>query len=103
MTDRDPVILLAHEPDVFLRVPARVALTLSGHRHGGQVWLPVADRPLQHTRHKQRFPYGHYMRKGRHLVVSSGLGISAYPVRFMVPPEIGVVTLTADEKNDMFV
>src|SRR5690349_21151196 len=32
----DPVILLAHEPDIFREVPARVALTLAGHTHGGQ-------------------------------------------------------------------
>jgi predicted MPP superfamily phosphohydrolase len=33
----DPVVLLAHEPDIFPRVPARVALTLAGHTHGGQI------------------------------------------------------------------
>ena len=46
VTDDAPVILLAHEPDVARRVPARVALQLSGHTHGGQVrlfgWSPVA-------------------------------------------------------------
>ena len=38
----DPVILLAHEPDIFTQVPARVALTLAGHTHGGQIKLPLA-------------------------------------------------------------
>src|ERR1700716_1983952 len=37
ITDDAPVILMAHEPDVVARVPDRVALTLSGHTHGGQV------------------------------------------------------------------
>ena len=45
VTDDAPVILLAHEPDVAMRVPDRVALQLSGHTHGGQVrlfgWSPV--------------------------------------------------------------
>src|SRR6266850_6217954 len=45
VTDAAPVILLAHEPDVAMRVPSRVALQLSGHTHGGQVrlfgWSPV--------------------------------------------------------------
>ncbi|MGO7216407.1 metallophosphoesterase, partial [Rhizobium ruizarguesonis] len=36
-TDDAPVILLAHEPDLFPRVPERVSLTLSGHPHGGQI------------------------------------------------------------------
>lgn len=29
--DKAPVILLAHEPDIFPKVPSRVSLTLSGH------------------------------------------------------------------------
>ena len=41
ITTDDPVILLAHEPDIFPRVPARVALTLAGHTHGGQIRLPL--------------------------------------------------------------
>jgi predicted MPP superfamily phosphohydrolase len=37
--DGDPVILLAHEPDIMVRVPERVSLVMSGHTHGGQVRL----------------------------------------------------------------
>ena len=33
----DPVIMLVHEPDIFTEMPARVALTLAGHTHGGQI------------------------------------------------------------------
>jgi predicted MPP superfamily phosphohydrolase len=43
ITDSAPVVMLAHEPFVFKRMPDRVALTLSGHTHGGQVNLPVAE------------------------------------------------------------
>lgn len=46
VTDNAPVILMAHEPDVFMAPDPRVALTLSGHTHGGQVsilgWRPQA-------------------------------------------------------------
>jgi predicted MPP superfamily phosphohydrolase len=38
-TDDAPAILMAHEPDIFPAVPARIALTLAGHTHGGQVRL----------------------------------------------------------------
>ena len=38
-TDDAPVILMAHQPDIFTEVPTRVALTVSGHTHGGQVNL----------------------------------------------------------------
>src|SRR5258708_2625587 len=39
VTDDAPVVLLAHEPDIAIRVPARVALQLSGHTHAGQLRL----------------------------------------------------------------
>ena len=44
--DDAPVILLAHEPYVFEKVPSRVALTLCGHTHGGQVNLPLLGSPF---------------------------------------------------------
>lgn len=95
--DDAPYILLAHEPDIFTRVPDRVTLTLAGHTHGGQVRLPIIGRPVIPSKYGQRFAYGHIVEGGRHLLVSSGLGLSGLPVRFMVPPEIAVVTLTSDQ------
>ena len=89
--DDAPVILLAHEPDVAVRVPARVALQLSGHTHGGQVrlfgWSPVVP-----TRYASKFAYGH-SREKCDVIVSGGLGCSIMPFRFGVPPEIVMVTL----------
>jgi hypothetical protein len=41
VTTDHPVILLAHEPDIFVRVPPRVSLTLAGHTHGGQIPIPL--------------------------------------------------------------
>ena len=37
---------MAHEPDLFVQVPDRFAVTLSGHTHGGQVLLPFLGRPV---------------------------------------------------------
>jgi predicted MPP superfamily phosphohydrolase len=92
--DDAPAILLAHEPDIFPRVPARVALTLSGHTHGGQFriagWSPVVP-----SDYGNRFAYGHVVEEGRHLVVSGGLGCSIMPMRLGVPPEITLVRLGA--------
>lgn len=92
VTDDTPVILMAHEPDIFVQVPARVALTLSGHTHGGQVrlfgWSPVVP-----SRYGNRFAYGHVQEDGRDLVVSGGIGCSILPVRLGSPPEITVVDL----------
>lgn len=89
VTDDAPLILMAHEPDVAWRVPARVALQLSGHTHGGQVrlfgWSPVAPSG-------QKLAYGH-VRVNCDVVVSGGLGCSMMPFRLGVPPEIVLVTL----------
>ena len=92
VTDPAPVILMAHEPDVFALVPSRVALTLSGHTHGGQVRL-FGYSPIIPSRYGQRFAYGHIVEENRNLIVSGGLGCSGFPVRFGSPPEIVVVDL----------
>ncbi|MBC8051364.1 MAG: metallophosphoesterase [Chitinophagales bacterium] len=94
VTDDAPVILLAHEPDIFPNVPKRVALTLSGHTHGGQVRL-FGYSPMAPSRYRNRYAYGHVVEDDRHLVVSGGLGCSIIPVRFGVPPEIVHITLGA--------
>jgi predicted MPP superfamily phosphohydrolase len=91
VTDDAPVVLLAHEPDIAIRVPARVALQLSGHTHGGQVrlfgWSPVVP-----SRYGEKFAYGH-TREKCDVIVSGGLGCSIMPFRLGVPPEIVLVTL----------
>lgn len=94
VTDAAPVILLAHEPDIFTRVPARVSLTLSGHTHGGQVRL-FGYSPVVPSEFGNRFAYGHIVEDNRHLIVSGGLGCSILPVRFGMPPEIVVIDLGA--------
>ena len=73
ISDNAPVLLMAHEPDIFPRVSRRVAVTFS--------------------RYGRRFAYGHIVEEGRHLIVSGGLGCSGMPLRFGVPPEIVLVEL----------
>ena len=93
--DADPVILMVHEPDIFVSVPKRATLTLAGHTHGGQVLLPFIGRPIVPSAYGQRFAYGHIVEGGRNMIVSSGLGLTGLPVRFGVPPEIALVTVGA--------
>jgi len=92
ITDEASAILLAHEPDIFPAVLDRVALTLSGHTHGGQVRL-FGYSPLVPSRFGNRFAYGHVRERGRDIVISGGLGCSILPVRLGVPPEITVIEL----------
>jgi predicted MPP superfamily phosphohydrolase len=91
----DPVILLVHEPDIFTQVPERVSLTLAGHTHGGQVRIPVVPPVWTPSQYGARFAYGHIVERGRHMIVSGGLGCSKVPLRLGMPPEIVRVTLGA--------
>ncbi|MBL0374632.1 metallophosphoesterase [Rhizobium sp. KVB221] len=92
ITDMAPVVLLAHEPDIFPQVPERVQLTLSGHTHGGQVnffgWAPIVP-----SRFGRRYLGGHIVENGNHIIVSRGLGCTGLPVRFGAWPEIVEIDL----------
>lgn len=92
VTDDAPVILMAHEPDIFPKVPGRVSLTISGHTHGGQVRV-FGFAPVVPSRFGLRYVYGHKVEDGRNLIVSGGLGCSTLPVRFGSPPEIVMIEL----------
>jgi uncharacterized protein len=95
ITTDDPVLLLVHEPDIFTKVPPRVALTLAGHTHGGQIRIPFVWPRFVPSRYGARYAYGHIIEDDRHLIVSGGLGTSIIPARFGVPPEIVHLTLGA--------
>lgn len=92
ITTDEPAILMSHVPDIFPLVPDRIALTLSGHTHGGQVRI-LGYSPVVPSMYGNRFAYGHVVEDDRHLIVSSGLGFSKIPVRLGIPPEILLVEL----------
>jgi predicted MPP superfamily phosphohydrolase len=89
-----PVIVLSHDPDLFPLIPDRVALTLSGHTHGGQVAVPWLRRPLIPSRFGERYARGHVVEDRRHLYVTSGVGTTGWPVRLLAPSEAVILALT---------
>ena len=91
--DSAAVIALTHNPDIFPSIPARVALTIAGHTHGGQVSLPIIGRPIVPSDFGQRYATGHVVEGAKHLFVTPGIGTSILPVRFRVPPEISLLTI----------
>ena len=91
----DPLLLLAHEPDIFAHLPERIALTLAGHTHGGQIRLPLIWPAFVPSKYGARYAYGHVVEDGRHLIGSGGLGTSFIPARLGVPPEVVQVVLGA--------
>ncbi len=97
-----PVLTFMHNPDLFPRIPARVALTLAGHTHGGQVDLPFLGRRIVPSRYGERYAIGHIVEGGRHLFVTSGVGTSILPVRFRVPPEISILRVVSSPGSRRF-
>lgn len=89
-----PTILLSHRPEIFPAAAAHgIALTLSGHYHGGQVKLslPGGDLSLAHLR--TPYPEGLYRIRDSRLYVSRGIGTTFTPVRLNAPPEITLFRL----------
>ena len=108
-----PVVLLAHSPTWFeplyiqrnagtpsfikqQELLAQVALTLSGHTHGGQIKLPFIG-PLT-TASGRWFPKTHVEGLIREetgwLYISRGLGQGGLiPIRFLSRPELTILTL----------
>lgn len=98
VTDDAPVVMMAHEPDVFAEMGGladRVSLTVSGHTHGGQISF-MGYAPVVPSRYGARLAYGHIIESERHLVVSGGLGCSGLPLRFGAPPEVVLIELGGD-------
>jgi predicted MPP superfamily phosphohydrolase len=94
----EPVILLAHRPELFeAAATAGIALTLSGHTHGGQVAIRAGrDRHLSPADLMSRFTRGLFERDGAYLYVNRGLGVTGEPVRVGSPREIAVLELSTE-------
>ena len=88
-------ITAVHEPDFAVEVARHsVDLQLSGHSHGGQVWIPGIGAPIL-PRLAHRYPRGLYQVGNLQLYTSRGIGMVTPPVRLNCPPEVTVVTLVA--------
>ncbi|MEW6522679.1 MAG: metallophosphoesterase family protein [Bacillota bacterium] len=103
-----PVVLLAHAPTWFepgqadrrggahQELLARVALTLTGHTHGGQIKLPLLGAVT--TASGRLFPRTHVQGLSREgdgwLYITRGLGQGGpMPVRLGSRPELAIITL----------
>ena len=90
-----PVLLLSHRPDLFFQsAEAGVALTLSGHTHGGQLAVPwFGGKRRNLAEFITPFHRGLYERGSSYLYVNSGLGVTGQRIRLVTPREIGVFEL----------
>ena len=95
------MLLLSHDPDVFPSVPERVALTLSGHTHAGQVAIPRLRRGAIPSRYGERYARGHVIEDGRHLFVTAGVGTTGWPIRLLAPAEVMLLELHGDQRGSV--
>ena len=90
-------IVLSHEPDVIEEAECNVDLLFSGHTHGGQCKIPLLG-PVLLPQLGRVYVEGLYDvtigdGSAATVCVTSGIGMSKLPLRFLVAPEIMVVTL----------
>jgi len=87
-----PMVLLSHQPRaIYLAAQAGVALMLSGHTHGGQIW------PFNYMVHLQQpFVNGLHRVGQTQLYVSPGTGYWGPPMRLGTRGEITRITLVSD-------
>jgi predicted MPP superfamily phosphohydrolase len=85
-----PAILVAHEPEIADTAAAtgRFDLQLSGHTHGGLVWLPALG--IRGVLRAEKYPHGRYQVGDMVLYVNRGL-TSVF--RLNCHPEVTVFTL----------
>ena len=92
--ERAATLLLAHSPDVLLRLGRhRPGLLLAGHTHGGQLRLPGIGALGSVSVLPRRYSMGTYVYDGVQTYVSRGVGTSGAPARLNCPPEVTLIRL----------
>jgi predicted MPP superfamily phosphohydrolase len=85
-------VLLAHRPGAWdTAAPRGIRLTLAGHIHGGQLYVPVIG--WSPGRLITKYVMGHFQRGPSQLYVSRGIGVVGVPIRVFAPPEIELFEL----------
>lgn len=102
MTLDEPAILLAHSPEIFEEASnAGIPFILSGHTHGGQIFLTKFLRKVFPLDAALEFLDG-FFQKGKSLMyVSRGVGTSFLPFRLGIKPEITFFTFTNDTNGSV--
>lgn len=92
-------ILLSHNPDTVIHIADdsnldKFDLALCGHTHAGQVRLPLLGALGSSSRYGRSFDCGRFTHRrfpNVNMLISAGIGTSAFPWRLNCPPEIMVI------------
>ncbi len=100
--EKGDVIILEHSPDIVKLITGKLSISddlklfLAGHTHGGQVFFPLIGSPVVPSSYGQTYSYGHIKEGNLDMFVTSGIGTSILPFRFLVPPEIAVLEIYSE-------
>ncbi len=89
----DFVVVVTHNPDTTFKLssPEKADLLLAGHTHGGQIRLPLLFRHAIPTHYD--FDKGLHEANSLKVFVTPGIGMVGLPFRFLIPPQMDIITL----------
>lgn len=92
--ERCLTVLLAHCPgSIHEAVEEHIDVQLSGHTHGGQIYLPPLGAPWALSDNNIEYVRGRHQVGSTILYINRGLGTTFLPIRFLSPPEIAMIRL----------
>lgn len=93
-------ILLSHRPELIeIYAKTYVDVVFTGHAHGGQIRLPLIGGILAPNQgFFPKYTKGKHVLNNTCMIVSRGLGKSAFPFRIFNRPELIVLKLYNEEK-----
>lgn len=88
-------LLLSHRPELFdVYAENNIDLVLAGHAHGGQIRLPFLGGLFAPDQgFLPEYDAGAYSKGDTTMIVSRGIGNSAFPLRFNNRPEVVLIEL----------
>ena len=87
------VLALMHDPATLMELPALTGLLVAGHTHGGQVSVPMYGAITIPTMAPREWARGWVKHGYNTMNVTSGLGVSIFPLRFNTRPEWVLITV----------
>lgn len=93
-----PTLILAHNPDTVNYIPEALfinkPLMVSGHTHGGQVYVPKLTEYLFAKHSQTGYCEGLYQHANAQVFVTAGIGMVFVPFRINMPPRIDILTIS---------
>ncbi len=103
LDDRNPTVLLVHEPDFAKESyqTGKIDLQISGHSHGGQLVIPGLETAPLRGPNSTKYPLGVYELGRMTQYTSKGLGTNSFRIRINCKPEITILTLKNKERKQI--